>query len=87
MFTGLLISHSVFGYYVFKFLLPQKKETRFRKTLISNTKKIPPGTSFVFNDLKGNSIILANTADGFKAISTTCTHLGCQVHWDQTQNQ
>ncbi len=86
MFTGIVISHGFFGAYIFRFILPKKREIKFRKTLISNTKKIPTGQSFVFTDLKGNSIILANTTEGFKAISTTCTHLGCQVHWDQVEN-
>lgn len=86
MFTGLVISHGFFGAYVFRFLLPKKREIKFRKTLIANTKQIPSGSSFVFSDLKGKSIILANTTKGYKAISTTCTHLGCQVHWASAKN-
>lgn len=86
MFAGLVISHSLFGAYVVRLLLPGKKEIKYRQTLISNIKSIPSGASFVFKDLKENSIILANTDDGFKAISTTCTHLGCQVLWEPTKN-
>lgn len=75
MFSGLIISHGFFGVYVFRFLLPEKRKIKFRKTLISNTKQVPLGQSLIFKDLKGKSIILANTSEGLKAISTTCTHL------------
>ncbi|MGR3319014.1 MAG: QcrA and Rieske domain-containing protein [Candidatus Anammoxibacter sp.] len=86
MVTGLVISHGYFGTFVVRYLLPKKRKIRYRQTLISNVKKIPTGNSFVFNDLRGKSIILANTPDGFKAISTTCTHLGCQVSWESSKN-
>ena len=86
MSIGVLFSHGLFGAYIVRFLLPKKKSVKYRETLISNVKKIPMGSSIVFEDLQGKSIILANTPDGFKAISTTCTHLGCQVHWESSKN-
>ncbi len=86
MAGGLAISHGFFGGYVVRYLLPKKKKIKLRQTLISNVKKLPTGQSFVFKDLRGSSIILANTPDGFKAISTTCTHLGCQVRWESAKS-
>ncbi len=86
MCIGVFLSHGLFGGYIVSFLLPKKKRVKYRETLISNVKKIPQGKSIVFEDLQGKSIILANTPDGFKAISTTCTHLGCQVHWESSKS-
>lgn len=86
MITGLVVSHSFFGAYIVRYLLPVRREARFRQVLISSTRKLPAGESLVFQDLKGGSVILANTHDGIKAISTTCTHLGCQVRWESAKN-
>ena len=86
MSIGVFLSHGLFGVYVIRYLFPKKKKVRYREILISNVKKIPLGSSIIFEDLQGKSIILANTPDGFKAISTTCTHLGCQVHWESSKN-
>jgi cytochrome b6-f complex iron-sulfur subunit len=35
----------------------------------------------------GSAVILIHTAQGFKALSAVCTHLGCLVDWDQARGQ
>src|ERR1019366_10102495 len=33
--------------------------------------------------LAGSAVMIIHTAQGFKALSAVCTHLGCLVGWDQ----
>ncbi len=35
----------------------------------------------------GSAVIIIRTAQGFKALSAVCTHLGCLVDWDKTRRQ
>ena len=35
----------------------------------------------------GSAVIIIRTAQGFKALSAVCTHLGCLVGWDQARGQ
>src|ERR1017187_10170335 len=35
----------------------------------------------------GSAIMIIHTAQGFKALSAVCTHLGCLVGWDQARQQ
>jgi Rieske Fe-S protein len=36
---------------------------------------------------KQSVIFLDRDGTGYRALSATCAHLGCRVHWDQTQSK
>jgi cytochrome b6-f complex iron-sulfur subunit len=37
--------------------------------------------------LAGQPAAVIRTADGFRALSLVCTHLGCIVHWNEAQHE
>jgi cytochrome b6-f complex iron-sulfur subunit len=81
MGSSLLASMALLSYYVLQFLLPAPNKNPTRKIFITTTDKISPGKSFKFKDLKGSQITVTHTGKEYIALSTKCTHLGCQVHW------
>jgi Rieske Fe-S protein len=81
LFAGL----ALLAYYIAQFLFPPGRGIPTRKIYITTIDKISPGSSFKFRDLKGQEITVTNTGDEFIALSTKCTHLGCQVHWKKDE--
>jgi cytochrome b6-f complex iron-sulfur subunit len=76
---------SLLAYYAGQFLFPSGVTNPTRKIFIATTDKIAPGKSFKFTDLKGSRITVTNTGTEFIALSTKCTHLGCQVYWKKDE--
>lgn len=69
------------------FLSP-KKSGEARKIFATSLDDIAVGESRSMKDLKGKEYLLIRTADKkVKALSTTCTHLGCTVYWQQDKNR
>ena len=85
MGASLLACMALLAYYVVQFLFPPTNKIPTRKLYITTKDKIAPGKSFKFRDLKGGQITVTNTGEGFIALSTKCTHLGCQVHWKKDE--
>lgn len=85
MGSSLLACMALLAYYAAQFLLPSANKNPTRKIYITTTDKIGPGKSFKFKDLKGGSITITNTGKEFIALSTKCTHLGCQVFWKKDE--
>ncbi len=82
MGVGLAASYGVGAVYALQFLLPRKKPPTYRKILVASLDELAGGSGKPFKDLQGREMILINTDAGFKAISTTCTHLGCKAYWE-----
>ncbi len=85
MGTSLFAGMTLLSVYVVQFLFPAANKNPTRKVYITTTDKILPGQSFKFKDLKGSQITITNTGKEFTALSTKCTHLGCQVHWKKDE--
>jgi cytochrome b6-f complex iron-sulfur subunit len=51
------------------------------KVNVASTADLPPGEGQVYS-VNNKPVIVINTPDGYKALSATCTHLGCIVYWD-----
>ncbi|MBL4664968.1 ubiquinol-cytochrome c reductase iron-sulfur subunit [Nitrospina gracilis] len=85
MGSSLFASMALLSVYVVQFLLPSANKNPTRKIYITTTDKIRPGNSFKFTDLRGGHITVTNTGSEFIALSTKCTHLGCQVHWKKNE--
>ncbi|MCC7430256.1 ubiquinol-cytochrome c reductase iron-sulfur subunit [bacterium] len=86
MGVGLVASYGVTTFYAANFIAPEDKKKIYRSLYVAPEKSVPVGKSIDFEDLKGRKIAITNTGDGFKALSTSCTHLGCQVHWENEKN-
>ncbi len=70
-----------------KFLTPEKK-TRIRKIYATSLDTLSIGQSKEMTDLRGKNFLLIRTEKNtVKALSTTCTHLGCTVYWQQDKNR
>jgi len=81
MGSSLLAGLALTAYYSLQFLFPSLKRTSTRKIFITTIDQVGPGESHKFLDLKGQELTVTNTGEEFIALSTKCTHLGCQVHW------
>jgi len=69
------------------FVSPPSKERQYRKIFAMNLNEIEVGESKPFKDLLGKELVLVRTnEEEIRAISTTCTHLGCKVHWEADKN-
>ncbi len=55
-----------------------------KRIKVGTTQDIPMGQGKVVS-LGNKPVIVANTANGAKAFSAICTHLGCICIWDQTR--
>ena len=81
MLAGLIASYGTGAVYGLQFLFPRRTPPRFRRLLVTTMDQLPENAGKAFKDLAGRELILVNTGAGLKAISTTCTHLGCTVYW------
>jgi cytochrome b6-f complex iron-sulfur subunit len=52
------------------------------RVAVASTVDLPPGTGGVFS-VNNKPVIVINAPDGYKALSATCTHLGCIVFWNE----
>lgn len=87
MWIGLAAAYGTGIVYALQFLLPRSRKPNYRQLLVTSLDELPPGGSTVFEDLAGREIVLVNTGQGLKALSTDCTHLGCKVYWQPTKDQ
>lgn len=87
MGLGLAAGYGTGAVYGLQFLLPARKSARTRKLLVASLIDLPQDGAKSFKDLEGREIILVDTNEGLKAISTTCTHLGCKVYWEPENNR
>ena len=68
------------------YLLERKSNTTsYPRAKIANTSEIPAGGSVLFTyPHKDRSAVLIHLASGeFVAYDAVCTHLGCQIHFDE----
>jgi cytochrome b6-f complex iron-sulfur subunit len=70
-----------------RFITPVKREIE-RRIFTIHLDELQLNSTRQFRDLRGKDLLLVRTAEReVKAISTTCTHLGCSVYWQQDKNQ
>ncbi|MFQ6057302.1 MAG: ubiquinol-cytochrome c reductase iron-sulfur subunit [Anaerolineae bacterium] len=54
------------------------------RVLVGTTKDLPVGQGKVV-PVENKPVVVVNTAQGIRAFSAICTHLGCIVEWDQAR--
>lgn len=91
MATGLAAGYGTMGYIAFEFLKPQGNSKR-GWMFVKPVKEFTVGSSLRFRAPDGATINItrsgnAGTAADFKALSSVCPHLGCQVHWEAKNNR
>jgi cytochrome b6-f complex iron-sulfur subunit len=69
-----------------RFITPKKREVT-RRIFTMHLAELPVNGSRKITDLRGKDLMLVRTGENeVKAMSTSCTHLGCTVYW-QKDNQ
>ena len=86
MAGGLVASYGTFAAFAGRFLYPAKPE-RAEWLFVADLAGFSPGQSLVYRSPAGSKVAVARTGsagtrDDFLALSSTCPHLGCQVHWE-----
>jgi cytochrome b6-f complex iron-sulfur subunit len=86
MLGGLVASYGACAAMAGRFLFPARAR-RKRWQFLARAAEVQAGSSFVYRAPSGERIAVARRAetgavDDFVALSSTCPHLGCQVHWE-----
>ena len=91
MGAGLVAGYGSAGLLAGRYLYPAKGR-ELRWLYVCTLERLAPGESLVYVTPTGERIAVArqgagDTADNFVALSSTCPHLGCQVHWQAPQDR
>ena len=84
-------AYGFLAYIAGRFLFPaQPRQTSWR--YVCHVKDLAPGSSLTWRSPAGETIAVARKVSGtgaaaFVALSSTCPHLGCQVHWQVAQER
>jgi len=86
MAGGLLSGYGVFAAFAGRFLYPARPEAT-AWLFVADLASFKVGDSIVYRSPAGSPVAIARTGnagtkDDFLALSSTCPHLGCQVHWE-----
>lgn len=90
MGAGLAGGYGAFGLMAGRYLYPAKPAAR-QWQFVAETRRLRPGETLLFRAPGGETINVTcqgrgAAASDFIALSSTCPHLGCQVHWE-AQNE
>lgn len=91
MGAALAGAYGTFAAFMGRFLYPAKQAER-GWMFVTNVRELPSGGSLVFRTPAGATVNVThlgsnNQAEDFRALSSTCPHLGCQVHWEPQNNR
>ncbi len=75
-----------FLYPIFRYLIPPKNSNQDSDIININTAEVPVGKSKIVN-YKDTPTIVIRTDYGLFALTAVCTHLGCIVQWDESNQE
>jgi Rieske Fe-S protein len=86
MTGGLVAGYGTFGLMAARYLYPAHP-ARTAWLFVADLASFKVGASRTYRAPSGASVVIARRGDGeteadFIALSSTCPHLGCQVHWE-----
>ncbi len=90
MSAGLVGGYGAFGLIAGRFLYPARPGDR-QWQFVAEQASLETGDSLLYRGPAGETINVtrqgsAGGAEDFIALSSTCPHLGCQVHWEAQNN-
>jgi Rieske Fe-S protein len=91
MVTALVAAYGTLAAFMARFLYPARPTTRGWQMVI-DLPSIQPSESIIYRLPNGSPVNITRvgdtgSADDFLALSSTCPHLGCQVHWEPQNNR
>lgn len=91
MLAGLAGGYGLFAYIAGRFLYPAGASRR-RWMFVAREDDLGTGDSVLYRAPNGETISVTRQgangdASDFLALSSTCPHLGCQVHWEPLKNR
>ncbi len=91
MSAGLAGGYGAFGLIAGRFLYPARPGER-QWQFVAETSRLAAGESLLYRGPAGETINVtrqgdAGDASDFIALSSTCPHLGCQVHWESQNDR
>jgi Rieske Fe-S protein len=83
---GLVAAYGTFAGFAGRYLLPARPASK-AWLFVQDLRSLKSGDSMVYRTPAGATVAVARvaangTAEDFLALSSTCPHLGCQVHWE-----
>lgn len=86
MAGGLASSYGAFAAIAGRFLFPAKPAPK-AWVYVARVGELRPGAALAYRTPDGSPVSIARRGDtgrveDFVALSSTCPHLGCQVHWE-----
>lgn len=91
MAGGLAAGYGSFGAMAARYLYPAQK-TATAWMLVAPLSRLRVGESMTYRAPNGAPVVIARRGDAgteadFIALSSSCPHLGCQVHWEGPKNR
>ncbi|HUW81285.1 MAG TPA: Rieske (2Fe-2S) protein [Phycisphaerae bacterium] len=87
MGVGVAAGYGMGAWHFMRYLVPLGGKVRYREMFVGPVDQLDVGQSRTIKGPQGDTYALARTPDGFRALSDTCPHLGCRVHWDGERKQ
>ena len=70
---------------VLRYLVPQGTGPRLRRVYVGLADELEAKRPRLVSDLQGRPVAVFGPAASPVALSLTCTHLGCGVHWEEDE--
>lgn len=91
MAGGIVAGYGAFAAAAGRYLYPASGE-RKEWLFVADLAGFPVGSSLTYRAPDGARVVVARRAEApeassFNALSSTCPHLGCQVHWESVHNR
>jgi len=91
MMAALAASYGTLLAFMARFLFPAEKR-KVDWMYVTSVAGFAPGSTLLYKTPAGETVNVTRrgatgTAEDFAALSSTCPHLGCQVHWEPQNNR
>lgn len=89
--VGITAAYGTFAAFLGRFMFPAKPRDK-GWMFVANLSELKTGDSFVYKTPGGSTVNIARMSEAKDAtscvaLSSTCPHLGCQVHWEAANDR